>query len=64
MSKFGVVCKTSHFPRLTIKNANLTLSRFACKSNWNSELGFETPSGLASTLQIQWLSHIWQINFC
>ena len=37
MSIFTVVSKKSHFSRLTIKNVSLTLSRFACKTNRDSE---------------------------
>ena len=53
---FGAICKKSHFSRLTVKNASLTLPRFAFKANQDSESGSETTPKLVSTLQIQWWS--------
>ena len=50
---FGVVYKKSHFLRLTIKNTNLNLPRFACRANRDSESRSKTTTKLVSTPQIQ-----------
>ena len=38
MSMVEVFAKKSHFSRLIVKNASLTLPSFTCRVNWDSEL--------------------------
>ena len=52
MSMFEVVCKKLYFLRQTMKNAILTLLRFAYMANRDSELGTETTLKIVSMPRI------------
>ena len=56
----SVIFQKSHFTRLII---NLSLSCFACRTNWDSNSKTKTTPGLVSMPQMQWRSQICQISY-
>ena len=53
MSIVEVFAKKSHFSKLIVKNASLTLPYFTCRANWDSELKTKTIPRLVPTPKIQ-----------
>ena len=63
MPMFGVICKKVTFFEIIFEIDNLTLPRFVCRVNHDSESKFEATHRLVSMPQIQLRSQIWQTSF-